>query len=77
MTYKSLDGSVALQLDKVQDYKTAWLRHDAKAHPLIWLIAFLFIGIAVSQAGQLIQDHATISVMAGLLIGALLGHLFW
>jgi hypothetical protein len=56
---------------------TAFLRHDAKAYPLIWLVAFLLIGIAVSQSSPLIQDHTTISVIATLLLGALLGHLFW
>jgi hypothetical protein len=56
---------------------TAFLRHDAKAYPLIWLIAFLLIGIAVNQSSPVIQEHTTISVIVSLLIGSLLGHLFW
>ncbi len=56
---------------------TTFLRHDNKAYPLIWLIAFLIIGIGISNASPLIQAHTTISVIVSILVGALLGHLFW
>jgi hypothetical protein len=56
---------------------TAFLRHDNKAYPLIWLICFLAIGIGINQASPLIQAHTTITVILSILLGALLGHLFW
>ena len=56
---------------------TAFLRHDEKSYPLIWLLVFLALGIFIEQDSPLISAHTTLAVTISVVIGALLGHLFW